>query len=49
MRTIIYAVANKNNLSKVLCTSCNRSKCEEFIANQNDTNAFVIGYKWVHF
>ena len=49
MTTIIYAVANKNNLSKVLCSSFNRSKCEEFIANQNNSEAFVIGHKWVHF
>lgn len=48
MRTIIYAVINKDTKEKVY-QNCRQSKCEEFIANLPNKDNYKIGYKWMSF
>lgn len=47
MRTITYAVINKETNEKVY-TNINYRKCEEYIKkNENKNTNLVIGYKWI--
>ena len=48
MRTIIYAVINKDTKEKVY-QNYRQSKCEEFIANLPNKDNYKIGYKWMSF
>ena len=48
MRTIIYAVINKDTKEKVY-QNCRQNKCEEFIANLPNKDNYKIGYKWMSF
>lgn len=45
MRTIIYGVFNKET-NKRIYTNCRKSKCIEFIDNQDNKENYEIRHKW---